>query len=266
MRWFIVLALVALIASSCRSDSIALVYRFDPGVQTTYTLDAEASATWNIGGPGGGSYTVRFEVVETVEEADENGAIVSVEMTPVNVQERGLPSPGAERREFSLRIGPSGQVEEVLEIDGVAAAALDPDELVFIGIYRPPLSEDPVRLGDTWRSENQLRLEGVFQQVLTDGNLDRLDHDAGGRVGEIDYAGEGPLAWTTTLPQGKADLTGAAETSSRAIFDIDGGFLREANATTHGTFDVRVVPGGDRAPIMGTLELDLDLRVSRTGP
>jgi hypothetical protein len=254
---------LSLVLTACRPDAIELGYHFDPGTQIAYRMEADADASWDIGGHGSGSYTVVFDVVETVRESSGGDVIVAVEMTPVNVEERGLPSPGAEQRSFALRMGPGGEVKEVLEVDGVEANALDPDELVFIGTYRPPLPEQPVGLGDTWDSEQQVQLESVFQQVLTTGHLQRLDRDANGRVAEIDYNGQGPLIWTTTLPQGEADLTGSAQTKTHAVFDIDRGSLRDATSSMQGTFEVRIVPGGDRPPIMGRLELALDLHVTR---
>jgi hypothetical protein len=254
---------VLLALAACRPDAIQLRYGFDAGTRIAYRMTANADATWDIGGQGGGSYSVSFDVVETIKTVEGDDIIVSVEMTPTEVVERGLPSPGAEQRSFSLRMGRGGEVKEVLEVDGVEATALDPDELVFIGTYRPPLSQDAVGLGDSWDSEQQVQLESVFQQVVTTGTLDRLDRDGDGRVAEINYTGKGPLNWTTTLPQGEADLTGSAETKTQALFDIDAGALREATSSMTGTFEVRVVPGGDRPPIIGTLELSLDLHVTR---
>lgn len=222
-------------------------------------MEARASAEWDIGGPGRGSYEVSFAVTETVQSSDDDGAVVTVEMEPTEVVENGLPSPGTEQRSFALRIAPNGEVLEVLEVDGVAADALDPDELIFIGTYRPPLPRDPVRLGDEWEAEQEVRLASVFQQFVTTGRLDSLDRDEGGKIARLDYFGEGPLVWSTELPQGQAELTGFAHTRSEAVLDIDGGFLREANSSTSGDFDVRVDPGGQQAPITGTLTLDLDL-------
>jgi hypothetical protein len=141
---------------------------------------------------------------------------------------------------------------------------LDPDELAFIGTYRPPLPLTEVTLHDEWTSEQQVEVGNVFQQVSTTGLLETLDRDADGRIAEIRYSGEGPLVWSTTLPQGEADLTGSATTESAAELDIDGGFLRSASSTTEGSFEVRVVAGEERAPIRGRLEFRLELQLSRT--
>lgn len=262
----VVLSVVtASLATACRPDTVTLAYRYPAQQTISYRMDAHASAEWDIGGPGSGSYDVAFEVTETVESSGGDGVVVSVLMVPLEVEEQGLPSPGAKRRSFALRIDPNGEVLEVLEVDGVPATALDPDELAFIGTYRPPLPPEPIKLRDTWRSEREVQLGAVFQQVASTGELDGLRRDPQGRIARLRYAGEGPLAWATTLPQGEAELTGSATSKSEAELDIDGGFLRTASSTTSGTFEVRVDPGGETAPIVGTLRLDLDLTLRKVG-
>ena len=259
---------IAALLSACRPDTVELAYQYPASNSISYRMQATANASWDIGGPGRGSYDVTFEVTETVESVEEDGVVVSVVMVPdpERVQERGLPSPGTTERSFALRIGENGEVLEVLEVDGVTSEALDPDELAFIGTYRPPLPEDRVRLRDEWQAETAVELDAVFQQVLITGELEGLRRDADGRVAELRYSGEGPLVWTTTLPQGEAELTGTGTTSSTADLDMDRGSLRSARSSTNGEFEVRVDPGGERAPIVGTLELDLDLTLERLEP
>ena len=261
------LSLVLLIAltamGACRPDELDLSYRYPENGEISYRMEARAHADWDIGGQGTGSYRVTFDVVETVRAIDGEAVTVDVVMTPTSVQEDGLPSPGTEERAFSLRIDRNGEVIDVLEVDGVAATALDPDELAFIGTYRPPLPVESVGLHERWTSKLEVEVGNVFQQVSTEAVLERLDRDGEGRVAEIGYSGEGPLVWTTTLPQGEADLTGSATTRSDALLDIDGGFLRAASSTTEGSFEVRVVAGEERAPIRGRLEFRLDLKLTK---
>lgn len=262
-RLIVLVAFLATIATACRPDTVELMYRYPLQGTITYRMDAHASAEWDIGGHGSGSYDVTFEVTETVERSLGEDVVVSVLMVPLKVEEHGLPSPGAKRRSFALRIDRSGEVVEVLEVDGVPAKALDPDELAFIGTYRPPLPLEPIRLRDTWRSEQEVQTRSLFRQVMSTGELEGLRRDAQGKVARLDYTGEGPLVWATRLPQGKAELTGSARTESQAELDIDGGFLRAATSTTSGDFRVRVSPQGQTAPIVGTLRLDLDLTLEK---
>src|SRR5918992_1783460 len=204
-----------LLTPACRPDELALRYRYETGAFLSYRLTATADAFWDIGAPGAGSYTVTFEVSERTVSTDPAGAVVEVTMEPLEVSERGLPSPGSEDRSFTLRVGPNGEVLEVIQVDGVPATALDHDELAFIGMYRPPLPLDRVELHETWRARQEVTLEVLSQELETEGRLlglRREDH----RLAELGYAGEGPLTWETTLPQGEARLTGRTTTTGRA--------------------------------------------------
>lgn len=254
-------SLLALV--SCRPDTVQIEYRFPQDARLTYRLVAQAEAVWNIGSPGNGSYEVTFEVTEAIRSSDDDETIVAVTMEPVEVTEDGLPSPGAESRSFTLRVGTRGEVLEVLEVDDVPARALDADQLVFIGTYRPPLAVEPIRLHDEWEARQEVRTRSSFHQVATEGELVGLGRDEDGRIARLLYEGAGPLSWTTELPQGAAELTGSVRTRSRATFDMDGGFLRGSRSSTTGNFDVRVETEAGTLPLTGTLHLDLDLEIER---
>lgn len=257
-------SLLLLLATACRPDNVELAYRFEEGSIQTFRMTAHAEAEWDIAEGGRGSYDISFDVTETVESVDENGSVVVVvDMVPTGAEENGLPSPGLERRSFSLRLGPNGELLEVLRLDGVQAANLEQDELAFIGTYRPSLPEDRVRLGDEWSQEHQVQLGSNFQQIRSRGELTGFRRTGDHRLARIEFTGQGPLEWLTGLPQGQARLTGEASTDGSGLFDIDAGVLEEATSSTRGTFDVRVSPGEGEAPIVGTLQLDLELTVVR---
>jgi hypothetical protein len=222
-------------------------------------MHAHATASWTIGSSGEGSYDVTFEVVEAVESADQSGAVVAVSMTPLASSSHGLPAPGPEARSFRLQVGHNGEVRKVLEVDGISAANLDPNDVAFIGTYRPPLPLEPVRLQGSWSSQQQVHVGSVLQELATLGTLRSVDRDAAGTTADMTYTGSGPVRWRTQLPQGAADLTGRAATSSEAVLDIGGGFLRSAASTTSGDFDVSVAPQGGGTPVTGNLHLELNL-------
>lgn len=247
---------------ACKADTVDLNYRFPPG-KIRYRMEAHAIARWELEGRGRGSYNAVFEVTERVTEDAGAGAIVSVVMTPIEVDEQGLPSPGLEPRSFTLRAGPNGEVLEVLQVDGVPAGVLDNDQIGLIATYRPPLPLEPVRLNGTWNAQQQLELPSVFQQIATVGTLTRLDRDAAGPIAHLDYSGSGQLVRSIALPQGQADLDGATYIRISADVDIDKGTLREATSSTDGTFDVRVLPPDKTAPVVGTLQLNLDVSLER---
>jgi hypothetical protein len=257
------LLIMALFFASCRADTIELRYRYDSDVEhIEYVLTARANAQWQIGEPGRGAYTVRFQVDETIQPQEDGGAIVDVTMTPLEVEENGLLPPGSDERSFRLELGPNGEKLDVLEVGGIPATDLDDNELALIGTYRPPLPLEPVGLGDTWDAREQLSLESVFQQLATTGVLEGLQrNEDGNRVASLSYEGSGPLEQTLALPQGNASLEGETSVSIDADLDIDRGVLLRATSTTEGTFDARVIPQGEEAPIVGTLQLELQLDI-----
>ncbi len=248
---------------ACRDDAVVLAYRFEERSVVTYRMLARADASWNIESPGTGSYEASFEVTETVTSVDDDGAVVEVTMTPTAIEEHGLPSPGLERRTFSLRLGAGGEVVEVLEVDDVVARALDQEEIAFIGTYRPSLPSGEVRLRQEWSAERDIRLGTSVRSLATTGELVAFRQQGGRSLARLGFTGESPLEWVMELPQGETELTGHAEMHGDGLFDITGGFLEQATSATRGHFDVRVLPEGGQAPITGTLELDLELTVQR---
>lgn len=256
------LALLFLL-SACRADTLSLHYRFSEGSVLKYEMHAAALATWNIGRPGRGSYDVTFEVVEAVQSVDETGAVVAVSMSPKTSTSQGLPAPGPDARSFTLQVGNNGEVRKVLEVDGISAQDLDPNDVAFIGTYRPPLPLEAVGLQGSWNSQQQVQVGSVLQELATLGTLTGVDRDEEGASAEMTYTGEGSVRWQAELPQGAADLSGKAETSSQAVLDIAGGFLRSAASTTQGDFDVSVAPQEGGAPLTGDLHLELDLELRK---
>jgi hypothetical protein len=258
----LVLLLVVLAAVACRPDTVDLTYSFEQGQTLTYELTARATASWDIGGEGTGSYRISYLVTESVVSASSDEATIEVTMSPVNVSEEGLPSPGPDDRTFTMRVGQNGRVREVLQVDGVAAESLDPNDLAFIGLYRPPLPVERVRLGDEWTADQDLSIGEVTQEVSSVGVLKSFSVAGTTKVAGITYGATGPIGWSTELPQGAADLTGSSETEARAELDIDNGRLLSAGSTTRGEFEVLVLPRSGGAPMEGTLQLDLELELA----
>lgn len=255
----IVLLFALLAAVACRPHTVDLVYRFEEGQSLTYDLTAEARASWDIGGSGEGSYRISYLVTESVVSAGAEEATIEVVMSPVSVEEEGLPSPGPEDRTFTMRVGQNGRTLEVLRVDGVAAESLDPNDLVFIGLYRPPLPLERVALDDRWATTQDLSVGEVSQEGSSTGRLEALQVAAGSKVAELVYEMAGPIEWSTQLPQGAAELAGSSLTEARTTLDIDNGRLRGAESSTEGEFEVTILPRGGDAPLAGTLRLDLEL-------
>lgn len=255
-----IVALLLVAVGACRPATVDLAYRFEEGSVLSYVMTARASASWDIGGgAGSGSYRAVFAVREEIRETSGDDALVRVTMTPLDIDENGLPSPGTEKRSFVVRAGRNGEVLEVLEVGGVPAADLDPDALAFIGTYRPPLPLERVGLEGSWRAEQQVELGDVFQKTVTIGELEKLNMVEGGPAAHLHLEGGGPLVWTTSLPQGDAQLAGKSSTETDAVLELDSGVLHYATSETHGTF--RVKGRGTDGPVAGTLELTLRLEL-----
>jgi hypothetical protein len=255
--------LLIILLPACKSETLRLGYSFAPGTVLKYQMRASATANWNIGSPGQGSYAVTFEVVEAVQSVDENGAIVAVSMSPQTATSHGLPAPGPEARSFTLEVGHNGEVRRVIEVDGISAQELDPNDVAFIGTYRPPLPLEEVPIRGSWNSRQQVQVGSVLQELATLGTLTAVGRDADGTNATMSYTGEGPVSWQTNLPQGRADLSGIAGTSSSAVLDIEGGFLRSARSTTSGDFAVEVLAERGAQPITGDLHLELQLDLTK---
>jgi len=260
-RCAFILLLVAVAMTACRSDRVALKYHYESD-HLQYVLTARAEAEWRIGEPGGGSYRVRFQVDENIQPQPDGGAIVDVTMAPLEVEENGLLPPGSEERRFRLELGPNGEKLDVVEVAGVPATEIDDDELALIGTYRPPLPLEPVGLDDTWAAREEVNLPSVSQQIATTGILEALRrNEEGNRVAVLSYDGSGPLSHVLQLPHGDATVSGDTSVAIDADFDIDRGVLLKATSVTQGTFEARVIPEGEEAPITGTLDLRLELDI-----
>ncbi|MFN2525410.1 MAG: hypothetical protein ABR505_03995 [Actinomycetota bacterium] len=263
-RLRVVVVVLTLLCASCRSDEITLSYRFSAGTTTEYLMRANATAEWDIGGGGGGTSSLLIRVRETVEKVEAGNATMEVSMFPQEASGAGLLAPGAERRSFKLRVGTDGGVQEVLEINGIPARVLRPEERTLIGTFRVPLPAFSVGLFDTWAAPLGVGSEVGLGGTEIRGTLERLDTEIGRQTAHLSYSGRGPLSWTVSLPQGRATLNGEALTDITAKFDIAGGFLTSAESTTSGTFELRVARGRAQAPLSGSLSFVLDLEIVRS--
>ena len=132
-----VLAGLALLAVSCRPETVALAYQFPEGSSLSYEMVSSVRAEWDFGtgngeseeatsSSGEGSYEVVFDVTEEVESVDDSGAIVSLGLKRTSVNQDNLTPPTDSS--FTVRVNEFGSVTEVIEVDGVAASLLEPEQ------------------------------------------------------------------------------------------------------------------------------------------
>ena len=245
---------------SCRPDTVDLAYNFPEGSTLSYEMVSEVRATWDIGGEGEGSYRVAFDVTEEIESVDEESAVVSLSLTRTSVEENNFTPPTDSS--FTVRVDEHGAVLEVIEVDGIAASLLEPEQRSLILTYRPLVALEPVRLHEEWDALQEF--EGAeFEQLKLVGRLEKLDRDDRGDIAALSYKGSGPLIGTRQLPEGDAELSGSTTTSGEAVIDLDEGLLRTARSTTDYSFEVNVIPEDTANPIAGTLDIRQDLELTQ---
>jgi len=245
---------------ACRPDTVELAYRFPTGTTLTYEMVSTVDANWDIGTEGEGSYQVAFDVTEEVQSADDEGAVVKLDLKRTRVEEDNFTPPTDSS--FTVRVDEHGAVLEVIEVDGVAASLLEPEQRSLILTYRPLVAVEPVRLHEEWDALQ--KFEGAeFEQLKLVGKLEKLDRDDQGDYATLSYTGSGPLIGSRELPEGDAELSGSTQTSGEAIVDLENGILRTAQSSTNYDFDVNVIPQDAANPIAGTLEIEQDLKLTK---
>lgn len=249
-------------ATSCRPDTVDLAYSFPEGETLSYEMISTVRASWDIGGEGEGSYRVAFDVTEEIQSVDEGSAVVSLDLTRTSVEENNFTPPTDSS--FTVRVDEHGAVLEVIEVDGIAASLLEPEQRSLILTYRPLVALEPVRLHEEWDALQEF--EGAeFEQLNLVGRLEKLDRDEQGDIAALSYTGSGPLIGTRELPEGDAELSGSTTTSGEAVIDLEEGLLRTAQSTTDYDFDVNVIPEDTANPISGTLDIRQELELTQIG-
>ena len=256
----IAIALGALAVPACRPDTVDLAYSFPEGATLSYELVSTVQANWDINGEGEGSYRVAFDVTEEIESVDDSGAVVSLDLTRTSVEENNFTPPTD--TSFTVRVDEHGAVLEVIEVDGIAASLLEPEQRSLILTYRPLVALEPVRLHEEWDALQEF--EGAeFEQLNLVGRLEKLDRDEHGDIAALSYTGGGPLIGTRELPEGSAELSGSTTTSGEAVIDLEEGLLRTARSSTDYDYEVNVIPEDTANPISGTLEISQELEFTR---
>ena len=273
MPRYVLLGLVVLsfVGTSCRPETVDLAYKYPEGSTLTYEMTSTVTAEWDFGSQEGGSqdatsssgegsYEVVFDVTEEVESVEEDGAIVSLQLQRTSVEEENLTPPSDSS--FTVKVNEFGSVTEVIEVDGVSASLLEPEQKSVIRTYRPLLAVEPVRLYQEWPGSQEFQ-GPEFEQLSLIGRLEKLDRDEHGDFAELSYSGRGPLIGAFELPEGDAELSGSAETSGEALIDIEEGQLRNARSTTRYEYEATVVPLAAGSPLTGPLTVEQDLELTR---
>lgn len=273
MRRVVLLSLtvVSLLQVSCRPETVALAYKFPEGSSLNYEMVSRVEARWDFGSQEGeseeatassgeGSYEVVFDVTEEVQSVEEDGAVVALQLRRTSVEDDNLTPPSDSS--FTVKVNEFGSVTEVIEVDGVEASLLEPEQKSVIRTYRPLLAVEPVRLYQEWPGSQEFQ-GPEFEQLSLVGRLEKLDRDDQGDFAELSYSGSGPLIGAFELPEGNAELSGSAETTGEAIIDLDDGLLRTASSNTRYEYEATVVPLAAGTPLSGPLTVEQELELTR---
>lgn len=261
MKRAVVAAIGLLVLVSCSKETVEPVYSYPAGT-ARYRLEATGAARWNVGGRDSGSYRISYRVKETIRRTG-SGALVTLELTPTDVEQDKLLPLGSETRSFTLRLGAKGEVLEVVEVDGLPPRDLNPDELTLIAAFRPPLPIGAVAVRDRWRSDQAVELDGVSERLTTRGRLDALGVDSAGEFARLSYEGSGTLTGRPSFEFGRAGLEGPITTRGTGIFDLGGGFLRQGRLVTTARFEVELDRRRQLPAIVGTMRTELRVDVER---
>ncbi|MDQ3985089.1 MAG: hypothetical protein M3280_01130 [Actinomycetota bacterium] len=261
-RPFLLVVALSMLLPACRPETVDLVYRFPEGSTLRYELVSAVKASWDLEGrePDEGSYRVAFDLTETVESADQDGAIVSLDLTRTSVEEDNFPPPDSSS--MTVGVATNGSVVEIVEVDDVPAGFIEPERRSIIRTYRPQLAAEPVRLYQEWPAEQGFQ-GPESEQVSLVGKLEGLDTDDQGDFAKLRFRGSGPLIGTAEVAEDTADLDGELRTNIEAMIDLEEGVLRSSSSITTYDFDVSVTPQDATNPITGTLHIEETLELRR---
>lgn len=249
------------LVAGCGDDDgrVTLAFRPPEGTELRYTTEVESSTTTDLPCQPPETRTDRTSLESTQVVLEHDGAAVRVEVA--------LTRPGIGTRTFVVRFDRAAQLTAVESVEGIPAEALGDlglSEIFPAAAGAPP--EAPLAPGDRWRIDDAVDLDGDQPtRLVGEGRLVSLgvidDHDTATIESTTDLAVRTSTAATT----GTRTLTGNQHSEVRAVYDLDTGALRRAEADTTGTFDLVLgpPPGGEGDPCVGTLTVELRSTVIR---
>lgn len=242
--------------------TVELGYRPEPGAVYDYVTDVDSTTTTALPGvaPEVREDVTRLDVRQTVDAADADGAAVTVALT----------RPGAGTRTVAVRLDRAAQLTAVTGVEGISADVLGDlglSEIFPAAAGAPP--EQPLAPGERWRIDDEITLTGTDGplRLTGEGRLVRLGVEDGREVATVTSTTRLPVERTTTTAQGDQTITGTQRTTTTATYDLaDGAVVRAESATTASYRLVLAPPPAlaDVAPVVGTLTLRLESRVTRS--
>jgi hypothetical protein len=258
----VVLAALGAVAVAACGDAdgrVTLAYRPPVGTETHYVTEV-SSTTISAGlepcqAPDTRTDRTRLDASQRV--LDRDGSLVRVEVA--------LTREGIGTRTFVMRFDRAAQLTAVESVEGIPAQALGDlglSEIFPAAAGAPP--EEPLAPGDRWTIDDEVDLGGGDPTRLRgDGRLVSLGVVDGVDTATVQSTTDLDVRTTTAATTGTRTLDGSQHSEVEAVYDLDTGVLRRAEADTTGTFDLLLgpPPGGEGDPCAGTLTVVLHTEV-----
>jgi hypothetical protein len=255
---FFVVACAALL-SACQPDTVRIGFHPKPGASFAYRVEVRSITVTTIEGGAPHRVEDRFEL-----RADH--AVLSAGPDSSRVQIR-LEGPGVPLRTFVVRLDRAGQLAEVQRVEDLPARVLGSlglSEIFPAAAGAPP--DRPLSPGDRWVVDEPVALPGQPSTRLRgSGRLIDLGVVDGDEVATVESTFRLAVKDTTRLEQGSFALDGSQSTASTATHRLVDGAVQEAEAVTHGRFQLTLLPpAGTSGPaVPGTLTIEVHSKTTR---
>lgn len=257
-------ALGAVAGPGCGNDDgrVTLAFRPAEGTELRYVTAVASTTTAEGLEPCQGSETrtdrTTLDTTQVVLDRDDGAVRVEVALT-----RRGIGT-----RTFVVRFDRAAQLTAVESVEGIPAAALGDlglSEIFPAAAGAPP--EAPLAPGDRWAIDDEVDLGGEEPTRLRgEGRLVSLGVVDGTDTATVESTTDLAVRTSTAASTGTRTLRGNQRSEVRAVYDLETGALRQAEADTLGTFDLELgpPPGGEGDPCTGTLTVHLRSTVERS--
>lgn len=258
-------ALLAAVAASaavlpgCRSDSVRIGFRPEPGDRYVYRISVHAETVTAVSGQA-----PRRAVADDVLEAHHSVLATGPEGSSVRVR---LRQEGAPDVTFVVRLDRAARLATVEQVEGLPSPALG--ELGLSEIFPPAAGappDKPLAPGEGWAIDEPVVVGTAEAARLTGrGRLAELGVVDGRDVARVEASYRLPVRRTTGGSSGRALLDGSQDTATKGTYALEDGAVVSATATTRGSYRLTLFPpeGTAGAPLRGSLFVELRSRTSR---
>ena len=247
------LAVCASALAGCRSGSVRIGFRPEPGDRYLYRIVVHAETVTALDGQ-----PRRRAVADDVLEAHHAVLASGREGSSVRVR---LHQEAASDVTFVVRLDRAAHLAAVEQVEGLPTPALG--ELGLSEIFPPAAGAPPDRPlapGEGWAIDDPVVVGTAEAVRLTGrGRLTELGVVDGQDVARLEASYRLPVRQTSGAASGRVMLDGSQDTTTKGTYALEDGAVVSATATTRGRYRLTLFPpeGATGAPINGTLVVEL---------